>query len=111
MADVGVEGHKRRHSKSAHRVKFNLITQSKLAGPFTDHFPHYAGGVARSEPGGFVISQEFGHHAHEFFYFQPRKDDVWMLTFPKCGMHGQFGILLFFKRNASGNFVVLFYQN
>ncbi|XP_046451193.1 luciferin sulfotransferase-like isoform X2 [Daphnia pulex] len=86
MADVGVVGqHKRRHSKSAHRVKFNLITQSKLAGPFTDHFPHYAGGVARSEPGGFVISQEFGHHAHEFFYFQPRKDDVWMLTFPKCG--------------------------
>jgi hypothetical protein len=72
-------------------VKFNLITQSKLAGPFTDHFPHYAGGVARSEPGGFVISQEFGHHAHEFFYFQPRKDDVWMLTFPNCGMHGRFG--------------------
>jgi hypothetical protein len=84
MADVGVEGYKRRHSKSAQRVQFHAIAQSKL-GAFADHFPHYAGGFARSEPGGFVISQEFGRHAHEFFYFQPRKDDVWILTFPKCG--------------------------
>ena len=86
MAGVGVEVYKRRHSnKSAHRIQFQAIAQSKV-GPFADHFPHYADGFARSEPGGFVISQEFGRYAHEFFYFQPREDDVWILTFPKGGM-------------------------
>ncbi|KAK4006023.1 hypothetical protein OUZ56_011150 [Daphnia magna] len=84
MAVVGAEVAKRRPSKSVHRIKFDVIAQSKL-GPFSDHFPHYAGGVVRSDPGGFVMSQEFGRNAHEFFYFQPRKDDVWILTFPKCG--------------------------
>ncbi len=83
MAEGG-DGVKRKTPKSAHRVKFNVITESKL-GPFSDHFPHYGGGVVRSDPGGFVLSQEFGRHAHEFFYFQPKKEDVWILTFPKCG--------------------------
>jgi hypothetical protein len=97
MASVGVEVYKRRPlNKSAHRVQFQAIAQSKL-GPFADHFSHYADGFARSEPGGFVISQEFGRYAHEFFYFQPREDDVWILTFPKCGKNTLLICPFFFK--------------
>lgn len=82
MADVR-GGAKRKQVKSAHRIKFDLVTKSKL-GSFSS-FPHYAAGVVRSDPGRLFLSEEFGRNAHEFFYFQPRADDVWILSFPKCG--------------------------
>lgn len=72
--------------------------------PFTEHF-RFPEGLIRCEPGGFVLTEEFGRHAHELVNFKPRKDDVWVVTFPKCGnitfysWSNIFNWFFFFKRN------------
>ena len=65
-------------------VKFNLIPNTRLK-PFIDHFMGFDEGLLRSEPKDFVMSPEYGRHAQELMNFIPRKDDAWILTFPKCG--------------------------
>lgn len=66
-------------------VHFEPIPKT-LASPFTELFPAYNGkGLVRGEPGGFVFSHEYGKHAENVFRFQPRKDDVWLMSFPRSG--------------------------
>ena len=65
-------------------VKFELIKET-LEPPFRDDFPGYTDGMARGEPGGFFIPPAFGQHADEFINFPLKADDVWIVTFPKCG--------------------------
>lgn len=69
--------------KMESKFKFNSVLESKIP-PFTDHF-RFSEGLSRCEPGGFVMTEEFARHAHEFVNFKPRKDDAWVVTFPKCG--------------------------
>lgn len=69
---------------SAGNVQFELMEKS-LTNSFQEHFTSYPEGLVRGQPGGFVCSQEYARHADELLNFQPRGDDVWIVTFPKCG--------------------------
>ncbi len=76
-------------------VIFHPIEQTLIA-PFTDHFAAYTtrseddgslkGGLVRSDPGGFVLMEEYARHAEKLYRFKPRESDVWIATFPKCGI-------------------------
>lgn len=68
------------------KPKFKFLSMPETREkPFTDYFVNFAEGLGKCDPGGFVLTPEFGRHIHEFIGFQTRKDDVWVLTFPKCG--------------------------
>ncbi|XP_046448183.1 sulfotransferase 1E1-like [Daphnia pulex] len=65
-------------------VKFNVIPKTRLK-KFNQHFKGYTTGLVRSEPGKFVFTPLYAKHADRLYRMQPRTDDVWLLTFPKCG--------------------------
>ena len=67
------------------KMEFQLLPETKEA-PFTDNFIGFDEGLAKCEPGGFVLTPEFCRHFHEFTGFKTRKDDIWVLSFPKCGI-------------------------
>ena len=66
------------------KVKFNPIPKTNLKS-FKQLFPAYEEGLMRSEPGGFVMPPNYCENAEKIFRMQPRKDDVWLVTFPKSG--------------------------
>jgi len=66
-------------------VDFHLLPET-LEKPFTDHFPGHDEGLIRSSPGNFIYSPEYGRNAEKLYHFQPRKDDVWLRTFPRSGL-------------------------
>lgn len=66
------------------KLRFSVVPESKIP-PFTEHFPYYSG-VMRCEQTGFNLSPEFVEHINEFTDFQPRTNDAWVVTFPKCGI-------------------------
>ena len=43
----------------------------------------------KTSPHGYVTSPEFAKQAEEIYNFEPRSDDVYVLTFPKCGKWAQ----------------------
>ena len=65
-------------------VKFNLIPKTRLK-KFTQHFAGYKNGLMISEPGKLVVTPLYGQNAEKIYRLEPRKDDVWLITFPKCG--------------------------
>lgn len=69
---------------SAGDVKFEMMDQS-LTDEFRAHFTHYLQGLVRGNPGGFVLTPEYARNADKLRSFQPKADDVWVITFPKCG--------------------------
>lgn len=72
------------------KVKFHSLEHSQN-GNFAEHFTNYGEhGVAKSEPGGFIQTEEFVKNAEKIFHFKPKSDDVWIVTFPKCGKHLSF---------------------
>lgn len=77
------EGKKIEQDKLNPKFEFNVIPETTVS-PFLELFD-YSEGLVRSEPGGFVGPPEFGRHIDEFIHFQTREDDVWVVTFPKCG--------------------------
>lgn len=64
-------------------ISFELIPETKQE-PFTKHFPNYDG-LVRGNPGDFVLTPIYAQNANELHNFKPRPDDVWIVTFPKCG--------------------------
>jgi len=68
-------------------IKFNVVPKTRLK-PFTRFFPGYGDmGMAKCELGGTFLPSvynEFGN-AESIYNFKPRKEDVWVITFPKCG--------------------------
>ena len=66
------------------QVKFNVIPETRM-GRFAQLFPGLKDGLVKSEPGNFVTTPEFGMNADKIYYRQPKKEDVWLTTFPKCG--------------------------
>lgn len=65
-------------------VKFNIIPKTRLK-KFGKFFTGYPTGLVKSEPGGFVMPPPYGENAEKIYRMKPRSDDVWLLTFPKCG--------------------------
>ena len=65
-------------------VGFSLLEKTRTA-DFLADFPNYVEGLVRSDPGGFVITQRFADVAENYRNFPLRSDDVWVVTFPKCG--------------------------
>jgi hypothetical protein len=65
-------------------VKFNVIPKTRLK-KFGQLFTGYPTGLVKSEPGGFVMPPPYGENAEKIYRMKPRSDDVWLLTFPKCG--------------------------
>lgn len=66
-------------------VEFKSMPES-LEEQFLKDFPSYdVEGLVRGEPGGFVLTPQYGEHAEELYNFHVRPDDIWVLSFPKSG--------------------------
>lgn len=87
MSDIGqsaMPSVKEKAVGSAGQVKFQVLEKS-LSQSFLKDFPSYSKGVVRGQPGGLILSPEYAQHAEELRNFEPKKDDVWIVTYPKCG--------------------------
>lgn len=71
------------HSKPFN-VKFEMMSES-LGSQFRKDFPPYIDGLVRSSPGNYVTTPVYAESAEDFYNLKPRKDDVYVLTFPKSG--------------------------
>ena len=67
-------------------IQFSLIPKT-LEEEYHKDFPLISDGLVRGTPGGFVLSPLFAQHEDELRKFEIRKDDVWIVTFPKCGTY------------------------
>ena len=65
-------------------VRFALIEKS-LSAEFRADFPNYPEGLVRGDPGGFVLTQKYADNVDSILQFPMRSEDVWVVTFPKCG--------------------------
>ena len=41
--------------------------------------------MVRSEPGRVLMPKPFAKWAEELYNFELRPDDIWLVTYPKCG--------------------------
>lgn len=69
---------------SEFNVRFKEIPKSQTES-FKELFTGYCEGLVKSEPGDLVVTPLYGKNAEKIFRMKPRADDVWLLTFPKCG--------------------------
>ena len=66
--------------------EFQLLPET-LTSPFTDLFLGYGDeGLVKCHPGGTVMTAAYKEGAEGVFNFKPRKEDTWIVTFPKCGI-------------------------
>jgi len=63
---------------------FSVIENTRSEA-FLQHFPNYVEGLYRGEPGGFVLTQRYAETADDYVNFPLKDEDVWVVTFPKCG--------------------------
>jgi hypothetical protein len=66
------------------QVEFSLVPGT-TGDQFQKDFPAYADGLVYSSPGGYVALPEYPKKAETVYNLKPRADDVYVLTFPKCG--------------------------
>ena len=62
-----------------------------MRGPLVDKFQiashnFHQGGIIKLWPPGCAIFAEFRHHAEKIRNFPVREDDVWIVTYLKCGV-------------------------
>ena len=66
-------------------AEFKVMPET-LTSPFTDLFPGYADkGLVKCHPGGTVMPSCYKEGAEKVYNYKARKDDTWIVTFPKCG--------------------------
>jgi hypothetical protein len=68
------------------KVNFNAIPKTRLK-KFNQLFNGYKFGLVRGEPVKFVMLPLYGSNADKIYRMKPRSDDVWLLTYPKCGKY------------------------
>lgn len=68
------------------QVKFSTVPGTKAI-EFRKHFPTYLEGLIVASPQNFVSVPDYAYHAEKLYNFEPRKDDVWIMTFPKSGKY------------------------
>jgi estrone sulfotransferase len=66
-------------------VQFFPVPATKTDDQFQKDFPAYTDGLVYSSPGGYVVLPEYPKKAETVYNLKPRPDDVYILTFPKCG--------------------------
>jgi estrone sulfotransferase len=71
-------------SEESWKFEYHTIPKT-LTESFKELFTGYDEGLVRMEPGGFVTSPTYAKHAEKIYRMKPRSEDVWLLTFPKCG--------------------------
>lgn len=67
------------------QIRFAVIEKT-LDDRFGRLFTGYDQGLVRGDRGRLVITPTFATHAHKIANMAPRADDVWLVTFPKCGI-------------------------
>ncbi|KAI9552926.1 hypothetical protein GHT06_020810 [Daphnia sinensis] len=68
------------------RLEINFIpVPGTNDGQFQKDFPAYTDGLVYSNPGRYVVMPEYPKKAEIVYNLKPRPDDVYVLTFPKCG--------------------------
>ena len=76
---------KRRQKKYSLQVEF--VPTSESSDPkFLKDFPNYVLGTIRSEPGDYVTSPSYAKAAESIYNLKLRPDDVFVISFPKCGI-------------------------
>ena len=70
-------------------VRFSLLEKS-VSAEFQADFTSYPQGLVRGDPGRFVLTQKYADSVDIFRNFPVRSDDVWVVTFPKCGKWNRF---------------------
>lgn len=65
-------------------VRFPVVEKS-LGDEFLTDFPSYVQGLVRGDPGGLILSKKYADNAEKYFNFPLRSEDVWVITYPKCG--------------------------
>ena len=71
---------------AALNVQFRILDRS-LDQDFLAVFPSYSEGLVRSDPGRVVASRQYAGMAEQIYKLGLRSDDVWVVTFPKCGQY------------------------
>ncbi|XP_046656673.1 sulfotransferase 1E1-like [Daphnia pulicaria] len=66
------------------KEKFELMPET-LGSQFRNDFPPYIDGLVKSFPNQYVTTPEFAKKAEDVYNLNPRPDDVYISTFPKCG--------------------------
>ena len=66
-------------------IKFISIPETTEES-YTKLFVGYDKGLMCSVPGGFVLPPHYANSIEKMFQIQPRKDDVWITSFPNAGI-------------------------
>lgn len=72
-------------SRMGDSFKFEHLSssQDERIGKDTGHM--YSEGFVRSYPGALFMPAQFESVAKSIYNFEVREDDIWVITFPKCG--------------------------
>lgn len=65
-------------------VQFSVLEKS-LSVEFLADFPSYVEGLVRGDPGGLILTKKYAENAEKYLNFPLRSEDVWIVTYPKCG--------------------------
>lgn len=84
---IGGDYHWAKKEELKMEIQFVAVSSTRLK-PFTRFFPGYGDmGMIKCEFGGTLLPSVYNRlgNAKAIYHFKPRRDDVWVITFPKCG--------------------------
>lgn len=84
MSSSPADHEEEKNQQDEFKVKFVPIPETQTES-YTKKFTAYKDGLVRAVPGGMVAYPRFGENAEKVYKIEPRKDDVWLLSFPKTG--------------------------
>uniref|UniRef100_T1HB80 Sulfotransfer_1 domain-containing protein n=1 Tax=Rhodnius prolixus TaxID=13249 RepID=T1HB80_RHOPR len=71
--------------------KMTMVTVEELKDPIADYVREHRipglmpVGDVRLQPSGLIMPKEFSRYIDRIKNFQVRADDVWVISYPKCG--------------------------